>query len=73
MPISAVAQNALLGAALCKGKPCSETHLSPNASLLRNAALANFSPSPMLPVGPRRVWAASGSLGTAAWLLVSAA
>ena len=29
-------------------------------------------PSPRLPIGPRRVWAASGSVGTAAWLVVSA-
>ena len=28
---------------------------------------------PLLALGPRRVWAASGSVGTAAWLVVSAA
>ena len=35
--------------------------------------LAYFSPSPKLPIRPRMVWAASGSVGTAAWLVVSAA
>ena len=33
--------------------------------------LAYFSPSPQLPIGPSRVWAASGSVGTAARLVVS--
>ena len=42
-----------------------EKNLSPHASGLRIAALAEFSPIPMLPIGPRRVWAASGSVGTA--------
>ena len=50
-----------------------EKNLSPHASGLRIAALAEFSPIPMLPIGPRRVWPASGSVGTAAWLVVSAA
>ena len=39
----------------------------------RITALAYLSPSPRLPIGPRRDWAASGSEGTAAWLVVSAA
>ena len=40
--------------------------------LAQDRTLAYFSPSPRLPTGPRRGWAASGSVGTAAWLLVSA-
>ena len=72
-PSSETAQNALVGAAFCKGKLGSGTNLSPNAACLRIAALASFSPSPRLPLGPRRFWAASGSVGTAAWLVVSAA
>ena len=67
------AQNALLGAAFCKGKLCSGKNLSPNVHWLRIAALALFSPSTRLPIGPRRPWAASGSVVTAAWLVVSAA
>ena len=63
----------ILGAAFCKGKLCSGTNLSPKASLLGNATLAYFSPSPWLPLWPRRIWAASGSVSTAAWLQVSAA
>ena len=46
---------------------------TPNASWLRIAALAYFSPRLRLPIEPRRLWAASGSVGTAAWLGVSAA
>ena len=49
------------------------TNLSSHASGLRIAAFAEFSPSPRLPIGPRRVCAAYGSVGTAAWLVVSAA
>ena len=45
----------------------------PQCALLREVTLAWVSPSPRLPIGPRRVWAASGSEGTAAWLVVSAA
>ena len=52
MPISEMAPNALLGAAFCKWKLCSGSNLSPNASWLRIAALAWFSPSPMIPIGP---------------------
>ena len=48
-------------------------NLSTNGSFHRNAALAHFSPCPMLPTGPRRVWAPSGSLGSAAWLVLSLA
>ena len=72
-PITETAQNQLLGAAFCKGKLCSGSNLSPNASWLRIAALAYFSPRLRLPIEPRRLWAASGSVGTAAWLGVSAA
>ena len=35
--------------------------------------LAYFSPRPVLTLGPRKLWAASGSVGTAALLVVSAA
>ena len=56
-----------------KGNWARGTNLSPDAAWLRSAAPAWFSPSPRLPIGPRRVWAASGSVGTAAWLVVSAA
>ena len=73
MPISALAQNVLRRAACCKGKLCSGTNLSPHASGLRTSALAEFSPRPLLPIVPRSVSAPSGSVGTAAWLLVSAA
>ena len=38
------------------------TNLSPEAAWLRIATIASFSPSPRLPLGPRRVWAASGSV-----------
>ena len=48
------------------------TNLSSHASGLRIAAFAEFSPSPRLPIEPRRVCAAYGSVGTAAWLVVSA-
>ena len=47
-----------------KGNWAWGTNLSPKASLLKNATLACFSPSPMLLVGPRRVSAASGSVAT---------
>ena len=57
---------------LQKGNWARGTNLSPEAAWLRIAAIASFSPSPRLPLGPRSVWAASGSLGTAAWLVVSA-
>ena len=72
-PSSETVQNALLRAAFCKGKLCSGKNLSPNASWLRIAALALFSPSTRLPIGSRMVWVASGFVGTAAWLVVSAA
>ena len=47
-----------------KGNSPRETKLSPNACLLRKAALSGFSPSPLLAIGTRRVWAASVSLCT---------
>ena len=40
---------------------------------LRPAALACFSPRPLLSTGPRRVWAASCSLATVGLLLLSCA
>ena len=43
-----------------------ETKLSPNACLLRKAALSGFSPSPLLAIRTRRFWAASYSLCTGA-------
>ena len=73
MPSFETAQNALVGAAFCKGKLCSGNKPHPSAAWLTIAALAWFSSSPRLPIGPRKVWAASGSEGTAAWLVVSAA
>jgi len=39
--------------------------------MLREATLAYFSIRRMLPIGPRRLWAASGSVGTADCLVVS--
>ena len=50
-----------------------ETKLSPNACLLRKAALSGFSPRSLLALGPRRFCAAYCSLGTGAVLVVSAA
>ena len=47
------------------------TNLSPNASWLWIAALAYFSPRPRLPIWPRTLLSASGSVGTAAWLVLS--
>ena len=49
------------------------TNLSPNAFLLRKTTLAYFSPGTMLPIGSRRVWATSGSVGRVAWWVVSIA
>ena len=49
------------------------TILSPNMSRLRKATLLLFSPSPLFPIGPRRFSAASGSVGPAAWWVVSPA
>ena len=49
------------------------TKLSPNASLLRKAALSGFSPSPLLAIGTRRVWAASCSLCTGALQVIARA
>src|SRR5512134_107438 len=48
-----------------------ETKLSPNACLLRKAALSGFSPRSLLALGPRRFCAAYCSLGTGAVLVVS--
>ena len=59
-PISAMEQNALPGAAFCKGTLCSGTDLSPKATWLRETTLAFFSPSPLLSFGQRSVLAASG-------------
>ena len=61
----------LLGAAFCKGEHCRGRNHSPKACLLRKAMLAYFSPSPLPPIRPKIVCAASGSVGTAAWLVVS--
>ena len=72
-PISKMAPISLVEAAFAHGNCARGTNLSPKASLLRKATLAEFSPSPMLPIGPRRVWASSGSVFTAAWWVVSAA
>ena len=52
-----------------KGKSPWETKHSPSPSLLSKAALAFFSPRPVLAIGTRWVWAASCSLGNGALLL----
>ena len=52
------------------GNCVQDTNLSPQVCFFREATLAYFSCSPMLRMGPMRVWAASGSVGTAAWLVV---
>ena len=51
----------------------------PAAEVTRQAAVptepeaAQTLLGPMGSIGPRRIWAASGSVGTAAWLMLSAA
>ena len=50
-----------------------ETKLSPNASLLRQAALSGFCPSPLLAIRTRRLWAASCSLCTGALQVIARA
>ena len=54
-----------------KGNSARGAQHSPNSSLLRKAMLAYFSPRPVLTLGPRKLWAASGSVGTADVLVVS--
>ena len=54
-----------------KVNPALRTKDFPNASLVRKATLAYFSPSLLLPLGPRWLWASSGSVGTAAWVVAS--
>ena len=46
------------------------TNHSPNVSAQESLACL-FSPSPLLPQGPWKLWAASGSVGTADVLVVS--
>ena len=54
-----------------KVKLSSGNQAQPQCVLLRKAALSDFSPSPFLAIGTRRVWAASCSLGSGALLVVA--
>ena len=70
-PISATAQNSLLGAAFCRGELCSGNKPQPQCVLAQESQACLVLTSPVVPLGPRRLWTASGSVGTAAWLVFS--
>ena len=71
-PLSETAQNALLGAAFCKGKLCSGNKYQPQCVLDQDPSACLVLTYPRLPISTRMVWAASGSVSTAAWLVGSA-
>ena len=53
---------------ILQGKLCSGRKPQPESVLAQDRSACLVLTYPRLPIGPRRVWAASGSVGTAAWL-----
>ena len=68
-----MATNSLWEAAFGKPKLCLGNLPQPQCLFAQEGNTCLVLTWPYVPIGPRRVWAASGSVGTAAWLVVSAA
>ena len=66
VPVSSMAQNSLREAAFSEPKLCSGNQPQPQCVFAQEGNTCLVLTWPYVPIGPRRVWAASGSVGPAA-------